>query len=120
MQAILPTYLTFDRLVNYLYLSLRNKAQQREYAENTNLEQLFKNLGLAANLTLIGQDPISFFHFLSRFVEEVDIQQLSEAQGAVRMERFLTDEAKDQFDAECREQAKEGITASSEFVDYLL
>lgn len=58
--------------------------------------------------------------FLTRFVEEDDLQQLSEAQASVLSSRFLTGSSRKQFDAEFSEYCTGGIDGGPEIVDYLV
>lgn len=85
-----PADPVFDRLMNNRYYRLRNITQHRTYTENVNLRKLYNNLVSAATPTLDGEDSIAVFQFLTRFVEEADVQQLSEAQESVLVSLFLT------------------------------
>ena len=98
LRSIKPANSLFDKLMSYRSYRLKRTIDVRSLFDTTEVRTHLKNLTLTLkSLAFDGDDPIMIFDFLTRFVNEADMLNMSEAQAFVARPAFLKSDAEDQF-----------------------
>lgn len=93
-----PANKTFDKLMSYQSYRLMITKDRRSSRDTADVRVHIKNLNLTMkNHVLNGNDPIKIFDSLTRFINEVDMLQMSEAQAFIAIPTFLAEPAETQF-----------------------
>ena len=99
VETIRPADPLFDRLMNYRYYRLLNRRKNRGDSL-FDLRKYIKALDITLqDYKFDGSDPIMVFDFLTRFVEEADTLNMTEAQAFIVISHYLKGEASNQFRA---------------------
>ncbi len=122
LQTQKPFDPAFDRLMNYRYYRLQRTTRRRDASAMLDGNKRVKALtyALGANFKFSGEDPILIFSFLTRLVEEADLNGLNEAQLYASLPRFLGGTAEVQFRASRGGNRTHGVGTWPEAVQYLL
>ena len=93
----------------------------RSSSETFEVKRHLKSLEISLKEhTFSGKDPVTVLNFLTRFVEEADTLEMTEAQALVALPKFMSGSAELQFRASRNGARSGGITAFPEAVQYLL
>ena len=122
LRSIKPANRKLDKLMSYRSYRLRNTTDMRTSRDTAEVRIHIKNLNLTLkNHTFDGNDPIKIFDFLSRFVNEADMLNMSEAQAFIALPIFLADPAETQFRTNLSGASRHGgVTCWTEAIQYLL
>ena len=122
LRSIKPANKKFDRLISYRSYRLRLTTDQRSSRDTAEVRVHIKNLNLTMKSHIFdGNDPIKIFDFLTRFVNEADMLNMSEAQAFIALPTFLADPAETQFRTTLSGASRRGgVTCWPEAVQYLL
>ena len=90
LASLRPSNERYDRLISYRHYRIRRTSHSRNSASTLRLHKLIKNLDLTFKEDkFAGTDLILIFDFLTRFVEECDTLDMSEAQAFMSLPRVL-------------------------------
>ena len=121
LASLQPSNHRYDQLMSYRFYRLARREQQRDSIATTRLSRLLKNLDLTfKDKKFNGLDPVIIFDFLTRFVEECDMLDMTEAQAYVALPHYLLHPAHTQFRAMQNGAYSGGISSWPEAVQHLL
>ncbi len=122
LKVLKPFDPAYERLMNYRFYRLLKRDRRRDASVMLDANKRTKALTLAlgSKFHFSGEDPILVFSFLTRLVEEADLNGLSEAQLYTALPRFLTGVADRHFSSSRSSQRRGGASCWPEAVQHLL
>lgn len=122
LKELRPPNPAFDRLLSYRTYRLRNRRQKRSGKETGKVRDHLKRLGLTMkDASFNGDDPILVLEFLTRFADEADTLEMSEAQAFVALPYFLKGQAATLYrSTKSASSRRGGVSVYPEAVQYLL
>lgn len=123
LKELKPNNPYFDQALSYRTYRLENTDQERTSRQTGKVKDHIKRLQLTLEeCSFDGGDPILILEFLSRFADEADTLEMSEAQAFIALPYFLKGNAASQFRSvkTTSSRASGGVSAWPEAVQYLL
>ena len=121
-KEIRPSNPLYKKLLSYRYYRLLKTTSKRTGRETAKTRDHIKRMEITLkDYSFDGQDPIKVLEFLSKFCDEADTLEMTEAQAYVVLPYLLKGSAKEQFNAVKGTLAGDGgVTSWPEAVQYLL
>ena len=122
LRSIKPANRVFDKLMSYRSYRLKKTSDTRSACDTTEVRVHLKNMDLTMSKHKFdGNDPIRVFDFLTRFVNESDMLNMSEAQSFIALPMFLEEPAETHFRTTLSGMSRRGgVTCWPEAVQYML
>jgi len=122
LKSLQPTNILYKNVCSYRMYRLTDTTTHRSSRGTGKVRDYIKRMEIRLSQHhFSGKDPIMVLDFLSRFVREAEIQEMSEAQALLALPSFLNGFAKSQYEAAERVNPQDGgIGSWPEAVQYLL
>ena len=100
LKELPSTHVLFERLLSYRSYRLKETSGRRTARETGKVKDHIKRLEVSFNSRhLDGKDPIMVFDFLSSFVKECEMLEMSEAQAYIAVAFFRKGLVADKFES---------------------